>query len=80
MSLPDRSDRIDRTVPRLLSDQVAEDLRQEIRAKKLTGKLPSELDMAEAYGVSRITVRRALAALIDEGLVTVLTGRGTFVR
>jgi GntR family transcriptional regulator len=41
--------------------------------------LPSEADICEAFGVSRITVRQALAELEVEGLVRRERGRGTFV-
>lgn len=44
-------------------------------------RLPAERQLAEAYGVSRITVRQALDALAREGLVRRERGRhgGTFV-
>ncbi|SBW24695.1 hypothetical protein FDG2_4256 [Candidatus Protofrankia californiensis] len=42
--------------------------------------LPSEADIATRYDCSRPTVRRAIAALVGEGLLTVAHGRGTFVR
>lgn len=42
-------------------------------------KLPGELALAEKHQVSRITVRRAMAALVDEGLVTRRAGVGTVV-
>ena len=79
MSLEDRSDRVDRTLPRLLSVQVADDLRALIVAGALTGRLPAEHEVAEQYAVSRITTRRAIAILAGEGLVTTLHGRGSFV-
>jgi len=41
--------------------------------------LPSETHICEAFGVSRITVRQALAELELEGLVRRERGRGTFV-
>jgi len=42
-------------------------------------KLPGELVLADEHQVSRITVRRAMAALVDEGLVTRRAGVGTVV-
>lgn len=42
-------------------------------------RLPSELELAERYGVSRASVRQALAALARDGLVERVAGRGTFV-
>nr|WP_109565414.1 GntR family transcriptional regulator [Jannaschia seohaensis] len=41
--------------------------------------LPSEAKLAAAHDVSRVTVRRALAALSDEGLVETRGGAGTRV-
>ncbi|OHD80332.1 MAG: hypothetical protein A3J97_05590 [Spirochaetes bacterium RIFOXYC1_FULL_54_7] len=42
-------------------------------------RLPGELGLAEKYGISRITVRRALSELVDEGYLSSQQGRGTFV-
>jgi len=41
--------------------------------------IPPERDLAEEYAVSRITVRRALSGLVDEGLLSRHRGAGTFV-
>jgi GntR family transcriptional regulator len=41
--------------------------------------LPPERDLATEFGVSRITVRKALDALVSEGLLTRRRGAGTFV-
>lgn len=43
------------------------------------GKLPPERVISEELGVSRATVRRALAALESEGLIESVQGRGTFL-
>ncbi len=42
--------------------------------------LPPELELCQAYGVGRQTMRQAIAALVDDGLVERFAGRGTFVR
>jgi GntR family transcriptional regulator len=43
------------------------------------GSLPSEAELGREFGVSRVTVRRALEVLRDEGLVTARRGAGWFV-
>ena len=57
---------------------VADDLRTDIASGRV-GPLPSEADIGEAHGVSRVTVRRALELLRDEGLITSRRGAGWFV-
>jgi GntR family transcriptional regulator len=43
-------------------------------------RLASERQLAEAFGVSRMTVRQALGSLESRGLIERGVGRGTFVR
>lgn len=43
-------------------------------------RLPPEPDLAGRFGVNRHTLRRAVAHLVEKGLVSVEQGRGTFVR
>src|SRR4051812_29943613 len=56
-------------------------LADEIAARRLNPgqRLPSERRICETYGVSRVTARRALRALVDEGVVESSRGRGWFV-
>ncbi|MBP9920590.1 MAG: GntR family transcriptional regulator [Proteiniclasticum sp.] len=42
-------------------------------------KIPSELELIELFGASRITVRRAIKELEDEGVLKIVRGKGTFV-
>src|SRR6476620_11370944 len=42
-------------------------------------KLPGEVEIAETYRVNRHTVRRALAALAERGIVRAERGSGTYV-
>jgi len=42
-------------------------------------RLPSEFDLGEVFGVSRTTIRKAIANLIQQGLVTTQQGKGIFV-
>lgn len=41
--------------------------------------LPSEIQLAERFGASRMTVRKALDVLIQDGLLERQQGRGTFI-
>lgn len=47
---------------------------------RLSDRLPSEHQMAEAFGVTRVTMRRALTRLQQEGLLQARKGVGVFVR
>lgn len=73
--------KVDQRDPRPLHEQLAEILRAQIAAGEYdeTGMLPSEGQLQQQHGVSRGTVRRALAALANEGLVFTIAARGTFV-
>ena len=42
-------------------------------------KIPSEAQLASTYNISRITVRNAIAELVDEGVLIRKQGKGTFV-
>lgn len=66
--------------PRYL--QLADILRDSIHTGDIPpgGKLPSEPDLVERYGLGRTTVRAALAVLRNEGLVISQRGVGTRVR
>ncbi len=61
--------------------QLAARLRNEIVTGKIdTGDaLPSERDLCEIMGASRVTIRKAIELLIEEGLLSRRQGSGTYV-
>lgn len=62
--------------------RISQDLLAEIASGKYlpSGRLPSEAQLVERFGVSRPTVARALRDLQDRGLVERRVGSGSFVR
>jgi DNA-binding LacI/PurR family transcriptional regulator len=73
--------RLDATAPVPLYQQVAADIRRRI----VTGdmpvgvQIPPHKELATEYGVSVITINKALSGLVSEGLLYSHVGRGTFV-
>lgn len=66
--------------PKTLAARVANSLREELRHEYIVGRqLPSEPDLAAQFGVSRGTVRQALAVLEREGVIIRRQGAGTYV-
>ncbi|RWX14442.1 FadR family transcriptional regulator [Rhizobium hidalgonense] len=63
------------------AEAVFEDIRTAIVDRKLALgiRLPSEVQLAERYGISRAIVREALRSLQTLGFTQTRTGRGTFV-
>lgn len=61
--------------------QVMSHIRSDIdkKAFKTGDQLPAEPELAELYGVSRITIRKVLTQLSNEGLVERRKGKGTFI-
>jgi GntR family phosphonate transport system transcriptional regulator len=61
--------------------RVADEIEQTIAAGTYQPgtKLPGEVDIADRLGVNRHTVRRAIAALSERGLVRAERGSGTYI-
>lgn len=72
----------DRAPARSLWARVREGLAEDIARGRLApgSRLPSERELSERLGVSRVTVRRALADLERDGLIDTSLGLGRFVR
>ncbi len=62
--------------------QIADDIRKAILDKKYKPgeQLALEREMCKTYGVSRITIKRAIDELVKSGLVVKRRGSGTFVK
>ncbi|WP_297419905.1 GntR family transcriptional regulator [Clostridium sp.] len=63
-------------------EEIAEDIRNGILSGKYSSneQLPLEKEMCEQYGVSRITIKKAVDELVIQGLVIKRRGSGTFVK
>lgn len=59
--------------------QLADDLRARLATGEFDPRFPTEEDLVDQYDVSRPTVRQAVAALVDDGLLTRRRGVGTEV-
>lgn len=64
-----------------LYQQVAETLRGHLRGGRFApgDRLPGNEELAQQFNVNRLTLRRAIVDLIDEGLLVTQPSRGTFV-
>ncbi|SDQ19565.1 FadR/GntR family transcriptional regulator [Pseudovibrio sp. Tun.PSC04-5.I4] len=65
-----------------LRDQITEELARQLFSAdlKLGDFLPKELDLTEQFGVSRATVRSALATFTSHGIIVRISGLGTRVQ
>lgn len=72
---------LNKDLPVALYYQLKESIRKKILSKewKVGNKIPTETEICTACGVSRITVRKALEELQNEGYLRKVQGRGTFV-
>ena len=62
-------------------ERVVKDITAKVEDGRLSrgDKLAGEKDLAEEYGVSYTTIRRAMEVLRERGLVESVWGRGTFI-
>jgi len=68
-------------MPTAKYDAIVKDIKNKINrgTYEVDTKIPSENELAQKYGISRQTVRRAISQLADEGYVYAVHGSGTFV-
>ncbi len=69
-------------MPRRLADEIADRVKTMIEERRLEAgeRLPAERQLASQLGVSRNSLREALAKLVSEGVLLSRRGGGTFVR
>ncbi len=70
---------VGKTVPKYI--RVRDQLHDDIRSGRLAAGqlLPPEAKLMEVHGISRYTIRQALAELENDGFIQRIQGRGTFV-
>lgn len=64
---------------RIRYQEIADELRQRVRSASAGSVLPSESELSTEFEASRVTVRRALDTIRDEGLIAARQGFGWFV-
>jgi GntR family transcriptional repressor for pyruvate dehydrogenase complex len=82
-TVPNKGDLLSRVSVGRISEVIVDQIRLLIRSGQLTAgdRLPSERELCERFGVSRVTVREALRVLEANGLVDIRVGSrgGAFV-
>jgi GntR family transcriptional regulator len=64
---------------RIRYQEIADELRDRARTSPAGSVLPSEAEMSDEFGVSRVTIRRALELVREDGLIAARQGFGWFV-
>jgi GntR family transcriptional regulator len=61
--------------------QAADAIREQIAAGSMRpgSRLPPERELCQKLGISRVTLRKALQALVDDGVLTPSHGRGWYI-
>ena len=72
---------LNKSQPIPLYFQIKENLMYKIKSHlyEVGNLIPSETELQQEYKVSRITIRRAVRELVQEGYLTTRQGKGTFV-
>ena len=63
-------------------EKIAFDIKEDILSEKYkpNEQLPFEKELCEKYNVSKMTVKKALDLLVNDGLIIKRRGSGTFVK
>ncbi|MGD6942476.1 GntR family transcriptional regulator [Cytobacillus gottheilii] len=71
---------IDGPVP--LYEQIKAGIKEYVKKHDLKAgqKIPNESELCDLFDVSRITIRRAIKELVEEGFIEIIRGKGTFVK
>ena len=72
---------IDMNSSRPLYEQIKDNIIGDIQSGRYQpgARIPSERDLSEQLGVSRLTVNRAIKELVQAGILHVQIGKGTFI-
>jgi GntR family transcriptional regulator of arabinose operon len=72
---------IDRVAPIPIYQQILNEIRARISSGKWAAgvQIPTEAELENELQVSRVTIRQALSAAVEEGLIIRMPGKGTFV-
>jgi len=73
--------KLNKTSLKALYEQMMDDIKKDINegVYSIGEQLPPETELCEKYGVSRITTRRAITELVEQGILQKFHGKGTFV-
>jgi GntR family transcriptional regulator len=64
---------------RIRYQEIADELRERLAGEPVGSVLPSESEMSAEFGASRVTIRRALELVRDDGLIAARQGFGWYV-
>jgi GntR family transcriptional regulator len=76
IDLPEH-DRMNAVMPLPKYHQIYLVLREQLQEGRFDSGMPGELALMAQFGVARVTIRRALSLLSEEGLIQRMPGRGT---
>jgi DNA-binding LacI/PurR family transcriptional regulator len=81
MNIKLKTFKINKNAPMPMYQQILNEIRTRIARREWLAdtQLPTEAELEAMLRVSRVTIRQALSAAVEEGLIVRLAGKGTFV-